>query len=89
MSLPVTCTRRYRTPAEVAGDLGVDLRKVLAWIRTGELRACNLATRVHGRPRWRVSAVDLECFLASRAVQPPVKVARKRRAPEGVTEYFR
>jgi excisionase family DNA binding protein len=41
----------YRTPPEIARRLGVGPEKVLAWIRSGELAAVNLATTRHGRPR--------------------------------------
>jgi len=43
----------YLTPPQVAKRFAVDPAKVLCWIRGGELRAVDLATRTGGRPRYR------------------------------------
>src|SRR5437660_5835359 len=39
------------TPPEVAKMWGITPEKVIAFIRSGELRAINVATRLGGRPR--------------------------------------
>ena len=89
MTPPAVAASRYLTPAQVAEQFDVDLRIVRGWIKSGELRAVNLGTRADARkPRWRIAQTDLDLFLSRRAVQPPVKAARRRRQPEGVTEYF-
>lgn len=66
------------TPPEVARSYGVKEEKILAWIRSGELRAFNAATRPTGRPRFLIDKADLEAFENSRAVVPPPKKTRRR-----------
>jgi len=82
----------YSTPPKVARELSVRVGKVLAWIRSGELAAVNVAQAVGGRPRWRIRRADLEDFLLRRQCQPKVKPVRKRnqRRTEGVgfVHYF-
>lgn len=73
----------YLTPPELAERLRIDPGKVIAWIRAGELRAANVATSRGGRPRWRISELDLETFLASRAAIPRQKTQRRKRTPSG------
>ena len=46
---------RYMTTGQIAERLGVKKSKVLAWIRSGELVAVNLATKQQGQPRYHVS----------------------------------
>ncbi|MSU77461.1 MAG: DNA-binding protein [Gemmataceae bacterium] len=76
-----------QTPPAVARRLGVNVHKILGWIRTGELRAVNLGDGT--RPRWRIMSDDLQAFLEGRAAQPATPVRRaKRKKLEGVTEYF-
>ncbi len=55
-------------PREVAREYGVSVDKVLAWIRSGELRAINAATSQVGRPRFLISRADLAAFEQSREV---------------------
>jgi excisionase family DNA binding protein len=82
-------TREYLTPPEIAKRLRVNVDKVLTWIRSGELRAINVATRRGCRPRYRVAVVDLESFLRSRAVVPPQPVTRRRSKPANdVIEFY-
>jgi excisionase family DNA binding protein len=75
------------TPPEVARHLRVNADKVLAWIRSGELRAVNVATGLAGRPRWRVSLADLKAFIARRSARP-APAPRRRKRPAEVIEYF-
>ena len=77
-----------QTPPQLAAKWGIDCHKILQWIRSGELRAVNLATTVGGRPRYRIDSTDAEVFLARRAAGPTPKAPRRRRQPEGVTQYF-
>jgi excisionase family DNA binding protein len=67
----------YLTPPEVARLLRVDVHSVLAWVRNGELRASNVASRSSTRPRWRVHRGDVEAFMAARAATPPPPGAKR------------
>ena len=82
-------SERWPTPPAVAQQFGVKPDKVIGWIRSGELKAVDLSTRRGGRPRYRIPPAELERFLAARAVTPPPKQTRRRRAtPAGVREFF-
>ena len=67
------------TPPEVAKIYRVKAATVINWIRTGQLRAINIARRGTVRPRFRISVDSLEDFDRSRTVDaiPP----RRPRAP--------
>jgi excisionase family DNA binding protein len=67
------------TPPAVARQLRVHPEKVRAWILRGELSAFNLADRIGGRPRWRISEADLADFLRRRAASPGPRIRRRRR----------
>ena len=82
MSLPLTYS-----PAEVAKSYGASVDKVVGWIRSGRLTAINIGNG-GVKPRWRIRESDLAEFEQSRLSQAPAKPARRRRKPEGVTEYF-
>ena len=86
---PAVIEREYFTPPETARLLGVKHDKILAWIKSGELAAVNLATRHGGRPRWRISRQALDDFLARRAAKPPPKPRRRRREPQNVIQFYR
>ena len=79
---------RYYTAPEVADMLVVNPGKILSWIRSGELRATNVAASLIGRPRWRVSPADLAVFKARRAAGPPPPKTRPRRKTVGVIQFF-
>ena len=74
------------TPPELAQRWGVNPTKVLALIRSGELRAVNLATRPNGRPRYRIDLADVAAFESARSTVPAPK-PRRRRADRPVREY--
>ena len=79
----------YLTPPELARRWRVSRSKVLSWIELGEIRACNLATRRGGRPRYRIALADALAFEQRRAVVPQTAPApRRRRADPAVIEYF-
>jgi len=71
---------RTYTPPELAKLWRVSPDKILAFIRRGELRAFNVASRRRGRPRFRILADEVERFTEARAVKPPGprKPARSR-----------
>lgn len=76
------------TPPALAREYGVSVDKVLAWIRSGELRAVNVATRPAGRPRWRIDPDDVAAFEARRTMHSHPRATRRRKRPAAVTEYF-
>lgn len=58
------------TPKAYAQQLGVSENKVLAWIRTGQLKALNVASSVRNRPRWKITAEARREFEDSRTAKP-------------------
>jgi excisionase family DNA binding protein len=79
---------RY-TPPELAALLGVSPDKILGWIRSGELRAVNVAARLGGKPRWTVSTDDLRAFETRRSNEArTLDTTERRRRLTGVIEYF-
>lgn len=81
---------KYLTPPEYAATLGVESRKVVAWIRSGELPAFNAALRPTGRPRYRISPADIAVFERRRSGQADPKPTRRRRQPAGnIIEFFK
>ena len=90
---PKVMPRRCKlTPPELAARLGVKADKVVAWIRSGELRALNAATKPGGRPRWLIDEADVAAFEARRAAQPVPRCTgrtpRRRPAEAGVIEFY-
>jgi hypothetical protein len=81
-------TSRKRTPPQLAAEWGIDVKKVLGWIRSGELRAINVATDKNGRPRYAIDVVDVQVFETARTVQPPTPRIRRRRADPSVIQFF-
>ena len=81
--------RTHLSPPQIARWLGVGHEKVLRWIRSGELRAINLAAKRSGRPRYRVRVADLVAFENGRqVVQVDVKPRRRRKSDDSVVEFF-
>ena len=70
---------RYLLPPEIATRLRVSPKKVLGWIRKGELRAINVSNG--NRPRYRIRPDDLDVFQKRREVQPPPRIRQRRRTP--------
>jgi predicted site-specific integrase-resolvase len=70
------------TAKQYAQQLGVSENKVLAWIRTGQLRALNVASNVKNRPRWKITADARREFEESRTAKPsePATATLRRRA---------
>lgn len=67
----------YLTPPEIAAKYGCKPETVIGWIRSGELRAINLARPGSLKPRFRISYEALELFELARAVVPREPVVRK------------
>ena len=74
---------------DVCDRYGVSEHTVLAWIRSGELRAVNVGRRPQaGKPRWRVTQEALEQFELARTFLPPPPRARRKRAEAGVITFY-
>jgi transposase len=69
----------YLTPPAIAKRLGVSCEKVIGWLLAGELRGSNLAAKLGGRPRYRVSEADLSDFLERRSASVPPVMPRRRK----------
>jgi hypothetical protein len=69
----------YTSPPRLAEYFGVGEEKIGHWIKTGQLRAINIALRPGRRPRWRVAWSAVREFEAARAAQPAVPIQRRRR----------
>jgi len=86
----VNTSRTKLSPPQIARRWGVSPQKILAWIRSGELRAIDAATHRGGRPRYLVDIADLAAFEQRRAVvvPPATRRCRRRRRDAGITVYF-
>lgn len=74
-------SKTWKSPPEVADELGIAVEKVHAWIRAGELEAVNVGTTAISRPRWKISQDAFDDFLEARRQRKPAKpVRRKKRA---------
>lgn len=80
------------SPPALAKRWGISPDKVLAFIRSGELRAVDLSTVAGtGRPRWKIDEKDIEAFEENRAAKPepePAPPRRHRRRMTPVKDYF-
>lgn len=81
---------RLLTPPEVARLWRIRHDKVLAWIRSGELRAVNVTAKPGGRPTYRIDPDDLKAFADRRAAVPLPRRSkqRKREQTQPGKEYF-
>jgi hypothetical protein len=84
--------RRKISPPALAQRWGCGPSKVINLIRRGELRAINLATDPHSRPRYMIDLADVAAFEQSRQVVPDggESTTRKlrRRAQGDVKKFF-
>ena len=72
---------RNLTPKEYARELGVSENKVLAWIRSGQLKALNVASTLKNHPRWKITPEARAEFEAARTAKPTestTKMLRRR-----------
>ena len=78
------------TPPGLAAQWGVSNDKILAWIKSGELRAIDASTRRGGRPRYLIDVADIAQFEVNRAVKPPdpKSIKRRQRDRDGVIKFF-
>lgn len=81
--------RRCLTPPALAAHWGVKPETVLRFIRSGELRAFNVASRHgSGRPRYRISPDAVIEFENRRAAKQENKRPIRRRRLPHVIEFF-
>jgi len=81
--------REKLTPPKLAESWGISPDKVLSWIRSGELRAVNVATDRRSRPRYLIDAQAIEEFELARSIEPVrATTRRKPNRDDGITEYF-
>lgn len=84
-----TPTPSKLTPPELAKRWGVSPTTVIGWIRSGELRAIDVARRGARRPRYRIDVADVLAFESGRTVVPEERAPRRRRREAGeVIQYF-
>src|SRR5438067_13182400 len=90
-SAEVATIRTKLTPGQLARQWGISVEKVLRWVKSGELRAVNAASRPSGRPRFLIDLADVAVFEARRAVasSPDANPVKRRRTQNGdVIEFF-
>lgn len=79
----------YITPPAIARRFGITHEKVMHWIKSGQLKAVNIATRPTGRPRYVVAETELQAFENRRASVPMTPIPRKRKETAHVgREWF-
>ena len=75
-------SERSLSVRQLCERFGVVEHTVLAWIRSGELRAFNAGTARGARPTWRILPDAVDEFVAARSSAPvpePKRATRKRR----------
>ncbi len=79
------------TVKQVADRYCVGEHKILAWIRSGQLKAFSVGTNPESlKPRWRISETSLAEFESSRQAipdDPPVGRIRRRRESSVIDRY--
>lgn len=78
----------YLTPPEIAEQFGVKADTVRDWIRSGDLKAVNVAKKGQ-RPIFKVAQTWLDEFVAARMVEAAPKTSRRRKkSPEARDPSF-
>ena len=81
--------RQKLTPPQLAKLWGLDVIKVVRWIKSGELRAINGATDIRRRPKFLIDKRDIEAFEQARVISGPApRSPRRKRSAPGAKEYF-
>ena len=80
--------RTKLTPPEVARRWGIKSHKVLAWIRSGALRAINAAESLDRRPRYLIDVEDLAAFERAREIVVQKPRRSRMSQNDGITEFF-
>ena len=66
----------------------VSPEQVTAWIKSGQLRAIDLAKPGAKRPRYRIAVEDLAAFESRHAVSGPAATVSRPRRDDSVTAYY-
>jgi len=75
---------------QIAERLVVSADTVIAWIKRGELRGLLVSKSARSRrPQFRVTAADLETFVAGRLTHPPPTRPTHPRRTADRTDYER
>lgn len=82
--------RKKKSVPVLAKEWGVSNNKITGFIKSGELRAINVATRTDQRPRYLIDLADIEAFGRSREVLPSAGPAtrRLRKSAGAAKDYF-
>jgi hypothetical protein len=84
--MPANTTAHGQTPRELSRQLRVGVKRLLGWIRQGELAAINVADPGR-RPRYIILPDQLASFLRRREVQPARPAPRRRKRSTPVDYY--
>jgi hypothetical protein len=75
---------------DLCNRFDVNEHTVLAWIRSGELKAINVGVAPgKKKPRWRVTEAALAAFEALRTPNPPPPPAKRRRRSTDAIEFYK
>jgi hypothetical protein len=90
MATKLPAAERDISPPEFALLKSVSVNTVLGWIKSGELKATNLASRTSRRPRYRISPAARRDFEIGRSVVPVTTsgVGRLRRQSSAVKKNY-
>jgi excisionase family DNA binding protein len=75
------------TPNELARLVRVSADRIRNWIKTGQLRAVNVAEHRCAKARFIILPHHLAEFERQRQVSPPLKPARRRKRI-GITDFY-
>ena len=82
-------TAKVLTPPQLAAEVGIDVDKIYAFIRSSELRATNTAIKPGGRARYRINRADAEDFQRRRQnLPPPPPSPRRKKMDLGGKAYY-
>ncbi len=76
------------TPPELAAEWGIDPAKVVGWIKSGELRAINVASNVRGRPRYLIDRADIAAFETARTITKQLPTRRRRKQDPNIIKFY-
>jgi len=84
----MSITRTKFTVPQLARQWGIDKAKVMTWIRSGDMRAIDGATKRGGRPRYLIDITDIAAFEQAREVIPACPRPRARRARRSTVKQY-
>jgi hypothetical protein len=88
----VIVERKKVSVPHLAKEWGVSTAKIIAFIKSGELRAIDVSTKQDKRPRYLIDRTDIEAFEQARSVVPDGGLSAttklRRHAAKNVKEFF-